>query len=108
LQDYTALQVTRFAGADRFSAAADISAQSFAANADVVYIANGLTFPDALSGAPVAGENAAPVLLVTAPAIPDSVKAELARLNPKRIVILGGPNSVSTAVAAELESFTRR
>ena len=99
--------VSRLSGGDRFSAAADISARSFAANADTVYIASGLNFPDALSGAPVAGRDSAPILLVSPTAIPPSVEAELRRLNPLRIVILGGPKSLSVEVAQDLTDFIR-
>ncbi|PRY68881.1 putative cell wall-binding protein [Glaciihabitans tibetensis] len=98
--------VTRLAGADRFSASADISAKNFAPNADVVYITNGLNFPDALSGAPVAGRDAAPILLVAPNTLPESIAAELTRLKPAKIVILGGVNSVSPAVAAQLQDYT--
>lgn len=101
----TAGAVTRLAGADRFSASADISAKNFAANADVVYITNGLNFPDALSGAPVAGRDSAPILLVAPNSLPASIAAELTRLKPAKIVILGGVNSVNPSVAAQLQDY---
>lgn len=107
LEDYTAGTVTRLKGDDRFSASADISAQSFEPNADTVYIASGLNFPDALSGAAVAGRDAAPILLVLPTGVPASIETELRRLNPARIVILGGPNSVSTVVEQQLTEFIR-
>ncbi len=49
----------------------------------------------------------APILLVTADGIPVSIATELHRLNPARIVILGGPASVSTAVESALAPFAR-
>ncbi|PRY69349.1 putative cell wall binding repeat protein [Glaciihabitans tibetensis] len=108
LSEHTATKdradVTRLAGADRFSASAEISARSFSVDTPIVYIANGLKFPDALSGAPVAGRANAPVLLVTNDAIPESIATELRRLNPERIVVLGGSQSVSIAVEDELAS----
>jgi putative cell wall-binding protein len=97
---------SRLSGADRYVTSAAISAASFAANARVVYIANGSNFPDALSGAPVAGKDGAPVLLVAADSIPDSIATELRRLVPERIVVLGGTSAVSDAVAAQLAAFT--
>ncbi len=99
--------ITRLAGADRFEASAAISAASFPADVQVVYVANGLNFPDALSGAPVAGANGAPVLLVTADGIPAPIATELTRLKPGKIVILGGPASVSMAVESALAPFIR-
>jgi len=99
---FGASTVDRLDGADRFSASADISAQNFATGIDTVYVTNGLNFPDALSGAPVAARDGSPILLVLPDVIPDSVVGELERLQPRRIVILGGPDSVSPAVEAAL------
>lgn len=101
----TSGRVTRLSGADRFSASADISAQNFAAGVATVYVASGLNFPDALSGAPVAAQNGSPVLLVSPGAIPESVAAELTRLRPGRIIVLGGVNSVSAEVFTKLNSY---
>ncbi len=47
-------EVQRIAGADRFVVAASVSQRAFPDGAPVVFLANGLTFPDALSGAPAA------------------------------------------------------
>jgi putative cell wall-binding protein len=95
--------VQRVSGADRFDTSAAIAAPF--PTGGTVYVANGLGFPDALSGAPVAGSTRSPVLLVQATAIPDTVKAQLQRLKPKRIVILGGSTSVSPSVAAQLQAY---
>jgi len=65
----------------------------------VAYIATGLNFPDALAGAAVAGSQGAPILLVLPDSIPAATAAELARLQPGRIVILGGAGVVSDGVA---------
>ncbi|PRY68883.1 carboxypeptidase family protein [Glaciihabitans tibetensis] len=105
LASFTDGTVTRLAGDDRFSASADISSKNFAANAPIVYITNGLNFPDALSGAPVAGREEAPILLVAPNSLPESIADELYRLKPARIVILGGVNSVSPLVAGQLQDF---
>ncbi|MCI4658390.1 cell wall-binding repeat-containing protein [Cryobacterium zhongshanensis] len=101
----TASSVDRLFGDDRFATSAAISRANFAANAPVVYIANGLNFPDALSAAPVAGAAKAPILLVTAGSVPNVIQAELARLHPKKIVVLGDQNSVSDAAVAQVTSF---
>ncbi len=99
---FTAGAVTRLSGPDRFATSAAISRASFSPGVPVVYLANAYNFPDALSGAPVAAGDNAPVLLVQTDAIAPAIRTELARLRPGRIVVLGGENSVSTAVAAEL------
>lgn len=106
LANYTAGAVDRWFGPDRYSASAAISAKSFPVGVNVAYIASGTTFPDALSGAPVAGKTAGPVLLSRKDSIDKPITDELARLQPKKIVILGGPGSVSDAVKATLGAYT--
>ena len=97
---------SRLAGADRFATAAAISAATFAAGVPVAYVATGLAFPDALSGGPAAGREGGPILLVTPTAIPASTAAELERLDPQRIVVLGGTGAVSAQVAIDLQRYT--
>lgn len=97
---------TRLAGADRFATAAAVSAATFAPQVPVAYVASGLSWPDALAAAPAAALDGGPVLLVTRDAIPDATVAELDRLRPQRIVVLGGPAVVSDAVVERLWIFT--
>jgi putative cell wall-binding protein len=97
--------VERWAGRDRYETAATISRAAFPGGASVAYVATGASFPDALSGGPVAGHEGGPILLVESSRVPSSVSAELARLRPGRIVILGGPGVVSDAVAAALRPY---
>jgi putative cell wall-binding protein len=106
LREYTAGTVARIAGNDRFATSAAISATSFAAGVPVAYIANGFTFPDALSGAPVAGMQGGPVLLTQAGSITAPVANELQRLKPKRIVVLGGTGAISPALMSSLDAYT--
>lgn len=98
----------RLSGVDRFATSAAISAASYAPGVAVAYIANGYGFPDALSGAPAAAMNGGPVLLVSADGIPAAVQAELTRLRPGRIVVLGGPNVITAAVTLHLSSYIRQ
>jgi putative cell wall-binding protein len=105
VQAYTAGTVSRISGADRYATSARISAVNFTPGVPVVYVANGRNFPDALSGAPVAGANGAPVLLVTATGIPASVQTELKRLTPGRVVVLGGTGAVSSVVEKSLGRY---
>jgi putative cell wall-binding protein len=95
--------VLRRAGADRYETAALISRDL--PSADVVYVATGADFPDALAGAARAGAVDGPVLLVRQGSVPPSTRAELARLSPDRIVVLGGTLAVSDAVATALEAY---
>jgi putative cell wall-binding protein len=102
----TSGSVSRIAGADRFQTAAAVSAAYFGPGVDLAFIATGLNFPDALAGAAVAGHVGAPILLVTPSDLPAPTAAELTRLAPKRIVILGSTGVVGTSVAEQLAAFT--
>jgi hypothetical protein len=101
-----AVPVTRIGGADRYAGAANLSAASFAPGVPVAYLATGQNFPDALALGPVAGRDGGPILLLTRDTIPSPTAAELSRLAPGRIVVLGGSGSVSDAVLAGLGAYT--
>ncbi|GAA2240165.1 glycosyl hydrolase family 8 [Herbiconiux moechotypicola] len=94
--------VERIGGVDRFAASAALSAATFAAKTPVVFVASGEVFPDALSASAAAGAAGAPVLLVTRDTVPAAVDAELRRLAPARIVVLGGTNTISESVVSAL------
>jgi putative cell wall-binding protein len=102
LQAYTTGTITRVAGADRYATSAAVSRATFPAGVAVAYVAVGSNYPDALSGAPAAGMAAGPVLLINQNSIPPVIATELKRLNPGRIVILGGTGAISTTVANAL------
>lgn len=101
--------VVRQSGADRYATSVAVSvANHRAGTAEVVYIATGTTFPDALAAAPIAGRQRAPVLLVAPTSLPSSVANELRRLSPNRVVVVGGTRSVSDRVVqAILEAIPR-
>ncbi|MFB2555512.1 cell wall-binding repeat-containing protein [Herbiconiux liangxiaofengii] len=98
-------RVERVGGADRFAVSAAVSAANFPPGTEVVYVASGAVFSDALSGSAAAGAQGAPVLLVGKDAVPDSVANELRRLGPTSIVILGGFATISASVQTALSAF---
>jgi len=97
--------VTRYAGADRYETAADVSAGTFHGPVPVAFVARGDAYPDALAAGPAAAVDGGPVLLVGS-SVPASTAAELTRLKPARIVVTGGPLAVPDSVVAALQSFT--
>jgi putative cell wall-binding protein len=104
LHAYTSGGVTRMAGGDRYATAVSVTSATYP-SADVVYIATGANFPDALAGGPVAGMNGAPLLLVPASGVPDVVRQELLRLNPSTVIILGSTGVVSDAIVGQLQAL---
>jgi putative cell wall-binding protein len=97
--------IERIGGADRYAVSAAVSSGKFPKGVDVAYVASGAVFPDALSASAAAGEGGGPVLLVTKDGVPGPVATELDRLDPKRIVVMGGTDTVSAAVEAALAPY---
>ena len=106
LDAYTAGTVSRLAGADRYGTAIEISRATTGADAPrTVFLATGTSFPDGLAGTPVAARANGPLLIVPAGGLTDGLRAELRRLNPPRVVILGGTSAVSSTVAAQVAAL---
>lgn len=101
----TAQDSERLAGPNRFATAAAVSAATVAPGVAVAYVATGENFPDALAGGPLAGGGGASILLTGRDTLPAETRAELQRLQPGEIVVLGGPASVSDGVVASLQEL---
>jgi putative cell wall-binding protein len=102
----TAASVVRLGGADRYETAALISKRVFAANAPAVLIATGQNYPDALAGSAAGARHGIPILLVRTDSIPAATSAELLRLHPQKIYVLGGTGVVSSALQTQLAQYT--
>ncbi|WP_022888177.1 PQQ-dependent sugar dehydrogenase [Agromyces italicus] len=100
-----ATAVTRIAGADRVATAAAVSSNAYPSGATDVMIATGADFPDALAGGAVAGGRGMPILLTLANQLPSKTRAELDRLNPQRIWVIGGTGVISDAVRSALMAY---
>jgi len=95
-------EVRRLAGTDRYSTAVAVSQAGFPAGAPAVVVTTGADFPDALAGGPAAARLRGPVLLTGRDGVPPVVLAELTRLAPSRVLLLGGTGAVSSAVQDQL------
>jgi len=106
LKSYTTGDVSRLAGADRYSTGAAISKDAFKPGVPVAYVATGANFPDALAGGAAGAFKDGPVLLVAGATIPKATAAELTRLKPRSIIVLGGmavvPKTTQDALGAYL------
>lgn len=96
---------SRLAGSDRYGTAVAVSAAAFPSGARVAYVATGADFPDALSGGAAAGVEQAPMLLTRSTSLPEGVAAELRRLRPERIMLLGSSGAVSAGAATQLRAI---
>ncbi|MEU1970357.1 cell wall-binding repeat-containing protein [Microbacterium sp. NPDC019599] len=105
LDAYTTGPVQRLSGRDRYGTSAAASADAFAAGVPIAYVASGENFAGGLSAPAAAGHQGGPVLLTAPDALPTAIRAELARLKPKKVVLLGGAGSVSDAVRIQLAAY---
>jgi len=97
--------VSRVSGPDRYATAVAISQHAFTGTAPVVYIATGTNYPDALSAGPAASKQGGPLLLTPPTFLAASVRAEIERLQPSTIVVVGSAAAVSDAVEAQLRAL---
>ena len=98
--------VERLSGADRFATAAGVSADRFSGGSEHVWLATGASFADALSTGAAAGRRGGPLLLVEGCGMPSSTAAELSRLDPAAITVVGGPAAVCDGVLEHARSIT--
>ena len=105
LRAFTEGRVSRLAGANRYEAAANVSASRFSPGVEVAYVASGRVFPDALAAGPVAALDRGPILLTNTGRVPRVTADELERLQPKRIVVLGGEATVQWYVQTDLSPY---
>jgi putative cell wall-binding protein len=87
-------------GADRYETAIQVSQAGFAPGVGAVVLATGENFPDALSAAPLAAAYGGPVLLTHSASLDQGTTAEISRLQPGKIFVVGLEGSVTAQVEA--------
>ena len=86
----------------------DMRADALDGPVDVVYVATGRNFPDALAGGTLAAATDAPLLTVEANLpLPAATVTALEALDPARIVVFGGEVAVSAEVFGALTTYAR-
>lgn len=101
------LDVNRVAGNSRYETAVKIAQEMYPSPVSVpyLYVATGGNYPDALASGPVAAKNNGPLLLTATDSLPAVVAAEVARLNPAKIIVIGGTGMVSDTVLNQLKAI---
>ena len=98
--------VTRLAGASRYATAAAVSQAGWSNGSTIVYLASGTAFPDALATGALAGREPGPLLLTAPCSLPGETAAELSRLRPLTVTIVGGAAAVCDTVAGQVGQIT--
>ena len=93
--------IVRFDGKDRYETSLKI-ADYFSESPYTALVANGLKFPDALSGSVLAAKTNAPIILVPSKGNVSKQKTFLDKFNIKGINVAGGTTAVSEQVVKDL------
>jgi zinc D-Ala-D-Ala carboxypeptidase len=97
----------RISGADRYATSVAVSRKAFpkSGTAGTVYLVSGETYADGLSAGPAAVAGGAAMLLTEADRLTPAVAAELERLGPERIVVVGQESALSEQVVTSARSI---
>lgn len=99
----TGAEFERLYGTSRYETSVEIS-KSGGSRDDYVVLANGENFPDALCAAPLAVKYGAPILLTYKSSLPNVVKNEIDRLQPKEVFLVGGTGVISDNIKTALQN----
>lgn len=91
----------RIYGGNRYNTAVEVSKAGWD-EAEVVILARGDDFADALAGVPLAYANDAPILLTSPNRLVAAAEAEIQRLGASKVIILGGPGAIRVEVEEQL------
>ncbi|AOM81680.1 cell wall-binding repeat-containing protein [Salisediminibacterium beveridgei] len=95
----------RIAGDNRFETAVEVSKTGWEDGADHVVLTTGMAFPDALAATPLASELDAPILLTGPTTLHAAAEAEIERLDPDHVTIIGGELAVSEDIQTVIEDM---
>lgn len=99
---------TLLTGPDRWAVSASVTERGIRdgvyKTGGTVFVTSGQNYPDALSAAPAAARQHAPLMLTATGSLPAATRAELVKLRPARIVVVGGTPLVSVAVWNQLHA----
>ncbi len=95
--------IQRVSGSGRIDTAVNNSGCAFPDGADIAVLARADVYADALSGATVAAQRNGPMLLTDSDRLVEQTRAEIERLDPTTVILLGG----LVALDANVESQVR-
>lgn len=79
------------------------SQESYPDGADIVVVATGHDWPDALGGSALAGTVEGPILFASTHEVPEAVAEEIGRLDASAAIVLGGETALGLDVDADLK-----
>lgn len=98
-------ELDRIAGKNRYETAALIAEKGWPDGATTVILARGDLFADALTAAPLAAMEDAPILLTASQRLNPETRRAIQKLRPDTVVILGGIQAISPNVEYQLRQM---
>lgn len=99
-----AYPIERIAGQDRVETALSISHKGWT-TAETIILCEYGDYPDSIASTPFAVNLDAPILLTQGNALDSRVKEEIIRLQPQKVVLLGGTGVLKPSIEEELGKF---
>ena len=94
--------IHRISGEDRYSTAVKLSKENYK-NSHTVVLVSGEAFADAISSAQLARYIKSPILLTKQNHMPSETLNEIKRLNPVKVIVIGGYETVSEEQLSSLD-----
>ncbi|CDI50162.1 cell wall-binding protein [Clostridium tetani 12124569] len=97
----------RLSGKDRFETNNSVLNEINVSKGTPVFLVNGYGFADSLSVSSISAIKDYPVIMTTKDTIPSNLKAQLTKLQPSKVYIIGSENIVSQKVQEELYKINK-
>ncbi|MEG1256087.1 cell wall-binding repeat-containing protein [Clostridium sp.] len=92
-------------GIDRYETATKISQEGWNNGSGTVLLVNGHASADGLAATPLASAYDAPILLTQKDHLIESTKNEIKRLNPTKVILVGGDGVISNSIVEQVKSI---
>jgi stage II sporulation protein D len=93
-------------GADRYDTSAEIAKFGWGNKSKALVIGRGDVSIDALTGSVLAKKYDSPLLLTRPGDLPESVLAEIKRLQPEKVYFLGGKSAISSSIESQIKGLS--
>ena len=102
--------VHRLSGNDRYDTMGEIVDEAYPAlgTSQTVIVASGDNFPDALASSGLSGLTDAPIVLTNSYKLSSRADGEISRLQPAKVIVVGGESAVSDGVVSQIEKRVAR
>ncbi|MDU6878641.1 MAG: cell wall-binding repeat-containing protein [Clostridium botulinum] len=100
-------EVDRISGVNRYETNANISKEFTKEGINTIILASGENYADALSAVPLASKNKWPILLAESNSIDSFTINEIKRLNPNKIIVIGGEGAISQKVCNDIKKINK-